>query len=263
MNLGLKNRLILVAGSSKGIGKAVINSFLEEGAIVVITGRNKKDVEQAYEHFLEKYGVERVSFYVGDLLKETEITNLQVFLREKWGYLDHLVCNLGSGKSVPPLTETREEWQKMLDVNLLGATLMVRKLTELLELGVERTRNTSSITFISSICGKEVIGCPIAYSSAKAALEAYAKNISRPLARRDIRVNVVSPGNIIFPGSTWEKKLADDEKAVKDMLDREVPLNRLGTAREVADTVAFLASNKASFICGTNLTVDGGQCRGV
>jgi 3-oxoacyl-[acyl-carrier protein] reductase len=101
----------------------------------------------------------------------------------------------------------------------------------------------------------------VAYASAKSALIAYAKNIARPLGEFGIRVNVVSPGNIIFPGSTWEDKLAKSPEDIKAMLQREVPLQRLGTIEEVANVVVFLASQQAAFVTGANWVVDGGQTR--
>jgi 3-oxoacyl-[acyl-carrier protein] reductase len=89
----------------------------------------------------------------------------------------------------------------------------------------------------------------------------YAKNIARPLGQRGIRVNTVSPGNVIFPGSTWEDKLAQSRDAVVEMLKREVPLQRLGTLEEIGGVVAFLASRRAAFVSGANWVVDGGQTR--
>jgi len=176
--------------------------------------------------------------------------------------LDHLVCNVGSGKSVPILQETTEEWRRMLDINFLQAAGTVQEFRSLLAASAKQTQG-ASVTFVGSICGSEAIGCPLAYASAKAALRAYAKNLVRPLSDEGIRVNMVSPGNVIFPGSTWETKLAQDAPGVQSMLDREVPMRRLGTADEIATAVVFLASPRASFINGVNLVVDGGQTRGL
>ena len=121
--------------------------------------------------------------------------------------------------------------------------------------------NNTSILFVSSICGCEVLGCPTAYAAAKSALNTYAKTIARPLGGRNIRVNLLSPGNVIFPGSTWEDKLAADAKTVQAMLEREVPLNRLGSLEEIADIAVFLTSRQAGFVTGANWIADGGQTR--
>jgi len=182
------------------------------------------------------------------------------FIDDRWGKLDHLVCNIGSGRSVPLLQEDRNEMQRMLDLNLLGSVSAVRLMTPLLE-RAGSNGGVPSIIFIGSICGVEAIGCPVAYATAKSALMSYTQNIARPLARKNIRVNIISPGNILFEGSTWEDKLARDPAVVETMLEREVPLNRLGTLEEVGSVAAFLASKRAGFVSGSNWLVDGGQTR--
>lgn len=124
------------------------------------------------------------------------------------------------------------------------------------------SRCAGTIVCVSSICGMEVIpGAPVTYSVAKSALNSYVKGSSRPLAKRNIRINAVAPGNVLFPGSTWEEKLQADSEAVQSMLDAQVSQGRLGTAEDIANAVVYLVSDKASFVTGTILTVDGGQLR--
>ena len=127
---------------------------------------------------------------------------------------------------------------------------------------LKNNQENKSITFIGSICGMESIGCPPAYSSAKAGLIAYMKNLTFPLGKHNIRVNMVSPGNIIFPGSTWEKKLKGNRESVNNMLASNVALKRLGETKDISSIVTFLSSSKASFITGSNIVADGGQIRG-
>ena len=116
------------------------------------------------------------------------------------------------------------------------------------------------IVCVSSICGLEVVpGAPVTYSSAKAALHAYVRGISRPLGKMGVRINAVAPGNILFDGSVWSRKLAEDAGAVRNMLEYDVSLARLGTPRDVAELVAYLASPRASFATGGVWTLDGGQ----
>lgn len=261
MDLGVKDKIVLVTGSSLGIGKGIAASFLEEGAVVVISGRHRDTLKRTENEFKKTYGPARVHSFAGDLGQEPTAEELASFIEKEFGFLDHLVCNIGSGRSVPPLEEDEAEWQRMLQINLLTSTTCVRVLLPLFEKRSGGSGSRTSITFVSSICGSEALGCPVAYSAAKSALRAYAKNIARPLGRRGIRVNVVSPGNIIFPDSTWEDKLAENRQAVEAMLDREVPLNRLGTLEEIADVVVFLASVRASFVTGAEWIVDGGQTR--
>ena len=176
-------------------------------------------------------------------------------IAKKFGRLDILICNVGSGRSLPAIEETAAEWERMLRLNLYSAALMVRAAASLLE------RGGGSVVCISSICGLEALGCPLAYAAAKAALNSYVRGAARPLAKRAIRINAVAPGNVIFPGSIWEQKLSEAPAQVEEMLNREVSLARLGSAEEISACVAFLASSRASFMTGEVVVVDGGQVR--
>jgi NAD(P)-dependent dehydrogenase (short-subunit alcohol dehydrogenase family) len=262
MELDLAGHVVLVTGSSRGIGRAVAEGFLAEGARTVITGRTVADVTRTSETFGERYGGDLVMSYAGDLCQEANLRELAARIQEEWQGLDHIVCNIGSGRSVAPLEEDEAEWRRMLDINLLAAAAAVRTMADLLLEGAGRHTTTSTICFVSSICGVETLGCPVPYASAKAALVAYARNIARPLGARGIRVNCVSLGNIVFPGSTWETKVQKDRGAVERMLADAVPLGRLGDPEEVASVVVFLASARAAFVSGANWVVDGGQTRG-
>lgn len=261
MDLQLDGRIVLVTGSTRGIGKGIAEGFLQERATVVLTGRDRTSLESQQDVFRKLYSPELVRGFVGDLQQIAALEELAGFLENEFGRLDHLVCNIGSGRSVPPLEENHAEWRRMLDINLLSAASCVRLLLPLLQKSAARAHGSASITFVASICGVEPLGCPVAYAAAKSALIAYAKNIARPLGKSGVRVNAVSPGNVIFPGSTWEDKLAKSPGAVKAMLQQEVPLQRLGTVKEIASVVVFLASPQAAFVTGANWMVDGGQTR--
>lgn len=119
-----------------------------------------------------------------------------------------------------------------------------------------------SIVCLSSICGIEIVpGAPVTYSAAKAALHAYVHGIARPLGKKGVRINAVAPGNVLFDGSVWSKKMTEDAQSVQAMLEKDVPLARFGTPQEVADLVAYLASPRSGFATGGVWTLDGGQVR--
>ena len=261
MNLQLNDQIALITGSSKGIGFGIAKEFLAEGAVTILTGRNVNDLNDASTTLSKKYKDELIRDVNGDLNDNEVLKTLFDTISNEFGRLDHLVCNIGSGKPVSPLQENDTEFLRMLNINLINSVKVVNKVLPLIENSTLDVNNNSSITFISSICGMETLGCPIAYASAKSALISYAKNLSFSLGKKGIRVNVVSPGNIMFPGSTWEKKMSEDPDKVNLMLNSEVPLGCLGEVEDVANLIVFLASKRAKFVNGANFVVDGGQTR--
>ena len=256
MDLGLRNKRVLVTGSSSGLGFGIAEGFLAETARVILTGRNATTLSASTRKLKATYGDDRVLSVRGDLQRASTLDRLLQTVEAEWQAIDILVLNLGSGRSVLRLEATEAEWSRVLTLNLTSGMEMLRRAAPLLAKG-----EAPSVVVIGSIAGLEALGAPIAYGAAKAALTHATKAAARILAP-GIRVNMVAPGNIVFKGGTWERKLKEDGKTVRDMLQREVPLRRLGTVEEIVAPVLFLASPLASFITGTVLVADGGQCRG-
>jgi len=257
----LINQSVLITGSGSGIGRGIAEGFLKEKALAILSDLNETFLNNTAEEFSNLHDKDKVLKFFGDLKKSDTLETLYQFIIENAGGLNHLVCNIGSGQSVPPLEEDVTEFQRVLDINLLNAVGVVNQLLPLLEKSVSKDGGYPSITFVGSICGVETLGCPVAYASAKSALVSYAKNISFPLGMKGIRVNVVSPGNILFPGSTWQKKIEEDPEKIAEMLKNEVPLQCFGNIEDIANTIVFLASKRAKFVNGANWVVDGGQTR--
>ena len=248
MQLDLSGKVALVTGSSKGIGWAIAQALHSEGCRVVLNGRNAADLTVATVQLAGAIGV------VGDVTRPEEAQQVVAEVISTFGQLDILVCNVGSGGSVPPGSETADEWQRVFALNLWSATNTVEAARNAL------VSSKGVIVCISSICGLEVIpGAPVTYSAAKAALHAYVRGIARPLGQQGVRINAVAPGNVLFDGSVWSRKLAEDTLSVKTMLEKDVALGRLGTPADVANLVAYLASPRSGFASGGVWTLDGGQ----
>lgn len=255
MNLQLKNRRVLVTGSSRGIGRGIAEAFLAEGAKVAVSGRDRATIQRLVRAWAPRFGTERTLACNGDLTATAGISRALKRIEQAWGGLDILVLNLGSGRSLAGLAPAAE-WQRVLNLNLVAAMETLRQAAELIALGRQ-----PSVVFVGSIVGLESLGAPMPYGAAKAALRHAMKAAAQQLASKGIRVNMVAPGNIHFSGGTWERKLAEAPAATAAMLATQVPLQRFGTVEEVAACVLFLASRQASFITGACLTVDGGQTR--
>lgn len=248
MQLNLSGKTALVTGSSRGIGLAIAEALSGEGCMVALNSRN---LEESVNVAARLPGAISVA---GDVTELTDAQRVVSEVLKSFGKLDILVCNVGSGQSVPPGEETPEEWQRVFGLNLWSATNTVAAARDAV------AASKGSIVCISSICGLEVIaGAPITYSAAKSALHAYVRGMARPLGKQGVRINAIAPGNILFESSVWSRKLSENRVAVQAMLDRDVALSRLGTPQDVANLVIYLASARAGFASGGIWTLDGGQ----
>jgi 3-oxoacyl-[acyl-carrier protein] reductase len=248
MELGLSGKVALVTGSSKGIGFAIAEALYTEGCKVALNGRDSKNLDSASKDMPGSIGI------VGDVTSIEDAKRVVSDTVSHFGKLDILICNVGSGRSVPPGNETPDEWQRVFALNLWSATNSVEASRNAL------VESSGVIVCVSSICGSEVIpGAPITYSTAKAALHAYVRGIARPLGEQGIRINAVAPGNILFDGSVWSRKLREDTSAVQAMLNKDVSLARLGTPQEIASLVTYLVSTQSQFATGAVWMLDGGQ----
>ena len=183
--------------------------------------------------------------------KEAEKVVLKSYKKLKG--LDVIICNAGESKSSQPNNENFKEWNKMFKQNFFTASNVIESSKKYLE------KTNGKIICISSICGNELVkGAPITYSTAKAALNFYVKSLSHYLPK-NININLISPGNILFKGSVWDRKIKENKKAVNKMLKEKVPLNTLGTLEDIVNIACYLISEKSKFISGSNFIIDGGQ----
>ena len=220
MDLGISNKTFLITGSSRGIGRSIAHSFLEEGAKVLMVARGEKKLTETSVYFQNKFGKKNVSAWTFDLTKETNVNTLKKKVVEHCGELDGLIANVGDGKSLPDPITSSKHWQSIWSKNFETALFTSRAFLPIL-------RKNGVIIFISSICGVEALGGPVDYSVAKAALLSFSKNLARKVAP-DVRVNVVAPGNIFVNNGTWDLKQKENsrKKSHKINLQRQRKKNQ-------------------------------------
>jgi 3-oxoacyl-[acyl-carrier protein] reductase len=242
----MTKKIALVSGSSKGIGKGIAKKLIENGYLVYINGRNEENLKNTAKELGTNIRVVPI-----DLTKEGNIKDTLATIVKDEGRVDLVVVNIGSGKSKNGWDIEPSEYKRIFDVNFFSAVSLATCSLKVMQ------KSGGHIIFISSIAGCESLGAPIAYSSAKTALLSYSKNLSNDVAKLNIRVNSISPGNVMFEGSTWDDKMKDNKEFVEEYIKNNVPLNTFATPKDIAKTVMYLEDS--GFVTGSNIVVDGGQ----
>jgi 3-oxoacyl-[acyl-carrier protein] reductase len=253
MDLGLKGARVLVSGGSRGIGLAIARAFAAEGARLAIAARGAEQLGVAARGLATDPPVLELN---ADMTQDEDVRRAVARAEAALGGIDIYIANVGSGV-FPAGPFRRDDWERCMATNLFGAASLAGLAAERL-----KSARNGSLIFVSSIAGLEAIGAPAAYAAAKAALQALVKTMARELGPHGVRVNAVAPGNVLFEGGSWERKLQEDAERVNALIRSEVPLQRFAAPAEIADVVVFLASPRAAFVTGATWVVDGGQTRG-
>jgi 3-oxoacyl-[acyl-carrier protein] reductase len=255
MDLGMKDRVAIVTGSSKGLGFASASALAAEGCRVVICARTPDTLQEARRRLVEITADDRVLAVVADVSRESGTQEVVDRAVATFGGIDILVNNVGIARG-GGLLETKDElWQEAFDYTLMPAVRASRLVVPHMQ-----RRGGGSIIIIASIYGREA-GGRMTYNAVKAAEISLAKSLAQQLASMNIRVNSVSPGSILFEGGSWWKRQQADPAAIAEFVKQELPFGRFGRPEEVGDVVAYLASARASWISGTSVVVDGCQSR--
>lgn len=257
MNLDLDGKVIFVAGASRGIGLGIAETLLSEGARVAMSARGAEKLAEAHKALGARFGSDRVWSAAGDLTQTADIERIVSACEADFGPLAGAVANVGLSPSPLGFDIADDVWEAGLDQNLNSGFRFARA-----ALNRMAARKSGALVFVSSIAGIDTMGSPLVYGATKAAMNHMAKALSRMAGETGVRVNTIAPGNIIFPGGSWEANSTGPRaEAWARWLKREVPLARYGTPDEIGAVAAFLLSARASFVNGATVVVDGGQTR--
>jgi 3-oxoacyl-[acyl-carrier protein] reductase len=245
VDLDLKGKNAIVTGGTRGIGRAIAGLLAEEGCDIALCARHEAVVDETVAA-LSGQGVKSW----GSRIDVGETAALRAWVGKAaaaLGGLDIFVANVSA------LAQTMDDdsWRRSLEIDIMGTVAGIEAAIPFLE-----ESKAGAIVVVGTTGAIEIAGPPRPYASAKAALAPYVKALARNLAAKNIRANMVSPGNVYFKGGVWNVVEETNPALFQTMLSRN-PMGRMGTPAEVANAVVFLASPRASFITGTNLIIDG------
>jgi 3-oxoacyl-[acyl-carrier protein] reductase len=262
MDLGLAGRVALVCGSTKGIGRGVAKALAQEGARVALNGRHESTVDQAARQLAAETG-QTVSPFVADVGIEAQAAALVTRVHHELGRLDVLFCNASGPPAAAFSQQTAEAFHRAIELNLLSTVHLARAAVPLM-----RKLQWGRIICLTSVAAKQPLPGLILSTTARAGVLGFSKALADEVAAEGITVNVVCPGFIATERITelTETRAKREQRASQEIMREmvaEIPLGRMGRTEELAAAVAFLASERASYITGAVLQVDGGFTRSI
>ena len=254
MDLEIQNKVALVTGGSRGLGRQCALSLAREGAKVAICGRTEDTLKKAVEE-IKSFGNAAMGV-VADVTDHQAVADLHREVVDQLGPVDILVNNVGGGRGEDFMEITEEQLHEAFNLNVFGSLRLIK-----LVVPAMKEKKWGRIINIASIWGREY-GGRFGYMTGKAALIALTKHMALTVAKDGILVNSVAPGSTTFPGGSWDRfQRQNSPEVVKDFIEHELPMGKFGWPEPVGDLVAFLASERAGMITGACINVDGGQSR--
>ena len=250
MELNLKNKVVLVTGGSRGIGKAIVHAFAAEGARVAFNYlQNDEKARALVSEISEKYGQDSLAVKA-DMEKESALAEMIKQTESKLGNIDILVNNAAYCPTGPITSYSLDEWEKTFAVNVSGMFVLCR---ELVKRWLEAEKKGVIVNIASQAAFRGSTTGHLPYDSSKGAMVSFTIALARETARQGIRVNGLAPGLVRteMVAETWEKR--------KDKYLERIPLYRIAEPEEIANVAIFLASDAASYITGATIDVSGGM----
>ncbi len=241
-----KKKVVFISGSSSGIGFGLAKLYKGKNYTVIINGRNQSKLKKSSS------SLGNCHYIVGDMTKKNDVEKVVKNIKDKFKFIDLLICNQGNSD----YEHNNLNFKFAFENNFFSTINLITVSKKILK------KNNSKVICISSICGSEVIaGAPIGYSLAKSALNSYIKIYSRELAKDGITINGIVPGNILFEGSTWQKKLKKNLFKTKKYIKENVPMNKFGNVENIFLMCRSISEDPSNYLTGSLFTIDGGQTK--
>ncbi|MDR0863433.1 MAG: 3-oxoacyl-ACP reductase FabG [Candidatus Symbiothrix sp.] len=250
MDLHLKNKVILVTGGSRGIGRAICEAFAAEGALVAFNYVNSQEKAEALSAYLQdKYGTKALNVKA-DMSKESEISAMITQVEQTLGAIDVLVNNAAVCPSGPITSYSTETWNETFAVNVTGMFIASREVVSRL---LQQQKGGAIVNIASQAAFRGSTTGHLPYDSSKGAMVSFTIGLAREVSAKGIRVNAVAPGLVRteMVAKTWEER--------KERYLQTIPIQRIAEPQEIADIVVFLASERAGYITGATVDASGGM----